>query len=117
MPLSPGRIGLTSLVKEVGAFKGRPQISEDSKRGWQEGVGNQQRPKYRKICSPELSCPTHKSSIGRERESAEILPESMVWEGCRCASPLCPPTFFEASESQTETKCRNSKILKDLDKK
>ena len=33
------------------------KISEVWKRGWREGVGDQQRPKYSKNCPPELCSP------------------------------------------------------------
>ena len=36
------------------------QKSEVSKRGWREGVGGQQGPKYSKNCSPELCPPSPK---------------------------------------------------------
>ena len=52
MLLSPTKNNLTSLFKEVRGFK-------VSKRGWREGVGDQQHPKYSKKCPPELCSPAH----------------------------------------------------------
>ena len=66
-------------------------LSEVSKRGWQDGVGDQQRPKYSK------HVPQNGVLLlirGRRKKGAEEKAESMAWEGFPCANPLCPPTPF-----------------------
>ena len=37
-------------------------VSEVSKKGWREGVGDQQRPKYSRTSRLELCSPTHKGA-------------------------------------------------------
>ena len=65
--------------------------SEVSKRGWREGVGDQQHPKHSKNASQSgvlLLIRGH-----REKRTEKRL-EFMVWEGSPCANPVCPPTPF-----------------------
>ena len=76
---------------EVSRGRGR-STSEVLKRGWREGVGDQQRPKYSIICRPELYFPAPKADIGKKVQKNGL--NLLVKEECPCANPLCPPTPF-----------------------
>ena len=65
--------------------------SEVSKRGWREGVGDQERPKYSKKSPPKVCSPTHK---GHRKKGAEKRLEFMALEGFPYANHICPPTPF-----------------------
>ena len=64
--------------------------SEVSKRGWREGVGDQQRPKYSNNVSQNSVLLLLRGHSKKDRKRPEIY----VWEGFPCANPLCPPTPF-----------------------
>ena len=66
-----------------------------SKRGWREGVGDKQHPKYSKNCPPELCS---RLITGNRRKGAEERSESIVWEGFLAPTPsVCQP-LFETSD-------------------
>ena len=63
-------------------------MSEVSKRGWREGVGDKQTPKKSQKGSPETCPPSPK---GAQEKGTEKRPAN---EGFPRANPLCPPTPF-----------------------
>ena len=50
-------------------YRFRPLVSEVSKGGWQEGVGDERVPKYSENCSPELCSPSSNSESGIEKRA------------------------------------------------
>ena len=65
-------------------------LSEVSKRGWREGVGDKQTPKKSPKSSPEI-CPH--SPKGHRKKGTEKRPKSLGFEGFLRANPLSANPF------------------------
>ena len=88
----------------VSTFKGRgPPISEVSKRGWREGVGDQMRPKYSKKCPPKGCSPTPKGAQEKGgRKKAGIYGVG----GISLRQPPLSANLFETSDN-----CLKQKVV------
>ena len=73
-----------------------PPLSEDSKRGWREGVGDEQGSKHSENLSPELCSPSPKIGIGRRAQKRDLN----LWhrKDLLAPTPSARQPLFETSD-------------------